>query len=89
MRARPAGRTFRDMFVARNIQRGRNLLTLPLLATLWIAKVSWHFVAWNILRGVHFVTSLLLREDWRDRRPSQLPPACGWRVPLRLAIPLS
>ena len=40
MRARPAGRRFLDMLVARNILRGRNSLTLPLLATLWIAKVS-------------------------------------------------
>ena len=73
----PARRRFRDMFVACNNPRERNLLILQLFAALWIAKVSWHFVALNILRGLNFVTSLILREDWRDRRPSQIPPACG------------
>ena len=77
MWTKPARRRFRDMFVACNNPRERNLLILQLFAALWIAKVSWHFVAWNILRGLNFVTSLILREDWRDRRPSQIPPACG------------
>ena len=77
MWTKPARRRFRDMFVACNNPRERNLLILQLFAALWIAKVSWHFVALNILRGLNFVTSLILREDWRDRRPSQIPPACG------------